>query len=217
MRGARRTTGQSGFTMIEVIASAVLFAITIVVALHSSLVAGRATASLVSSSELDLLVHRVGDRLTRELVQARAESLAPSPDAPYGGSTLAYERARPDGTGGIGWSTTRRLEFVQAAGDPLDGIDNDRNGLVDEGEIWLVTDVGLPSEERSLIVRHVASFLEGEQENVLDDNGNGLVDERGLSLELREGVLYVRVSLQTVNPDGRVVTRTGETAVRMRN
>lgn len=214
----RTSTRQLGFTLIELVASIVLFAIVILVALQSSLVTGRATASLVSSSELDVQAHRVLDQVTEELMQARAETLSPTaPGAPYGASALAYERAEATASGAITWSTTRRIEFVQSAADAVDGMDNDNNGLVDDGEIWLVTAAGLPGERRALLARHVAGFLGGEQENGLDDNDNGLSDERGLSFELRDGTLLVRVSLQAVDPDGNVSTQTAATAIRLRN
>ncbi|MDJ0523152.1 MAG: prepilin-type N-terminal cleavage/methylation domain-containing protein [Planctomycetota bacterium] len=217
MTGRAASHRQAGFTMIELMASIVLFSIVILVALQSSLVAGRVTASLVSTSELDLQAHRVVDQIAEELLQARAETLTPDAMAPYGSSVLTYERAEATTGGGVVWTTTRRIEFVQSASDALDGVDNDGNGLVDDGEIWLVTDAGLPGERRALLARHVAGFLAGEQENALDDNANGLTDERGLSFELRDGALHVRVSLQAVDPKGGYQTHTAETAIRMRN
>ncbi len=218
MKTSRATTGQRGFTVIELIASVVLFAIVILVALQSSLVSGRVTATLVTTSELDVQAHRVLDQLTEEFLQARAETLSPeAPGAPYGAASMSYERAEATASGDITWSTTRRVEFIQSAADALDGLDNDGNGLVDDGEIWLVTDAGLPGERRALLARHVAGFLGGEQENGLDDNDNGLTDERGLSFEMRDGALLIRVSLQAVDPKGGVATRTAATAIRLRN
>ena len=72
-RGADRDR-EAGFTMIELIASIVLFSVVILVAMQSSLVAGRVTASLVSTSELDLQAHRVVDQIAEELMQARLET-----------------------------------------------------------------------------------------------------------------------------------------------
>ena len=218
MRGMARTLSrQAGVSLLELIAGVVLFAVVVAVALQSSLASSRVTASLVSTSDLDLQAHRVLEQVTRELGQARLDSMTPEATAPYGASGLTYERAEIDGTGAIAWSAPRRIEFVQAAGDPLDGTDNDGNGLVDDGEIWLVTNVGEPGQQRSLLLRHVARFVDGEVENLLDDNGNGLIDERGLSFERREGLVFVRISVQCIDPDGHVATRTAESAVRTRN
>ena len=157
------------------------------------------------------------ERICRELTQARIETLDPQPDPPLGASTLTYERAEIDFAGKIAWSTKRRIEFVASPRDPEDGIDNNGNGLVDECELWLVRDVDLATEYRSLLSQNVASFLEGETENLADDNGNGLMDERGLSMELRAGLLLINLSTQARNPSGGVMTLTAETAVRLRN
>ena len=115
------------------------------------------------------------------------------------------------------WGAFRRLELVPEPSDPLDGADNDGDGLVDEHVLRLVHDVDLMSERTAVLVQGVAPLLEGETPNALDDNGNAIADEAGLSLALRDGVVYVRLSLQGRNPKGHVLTRTAETIVWPRN
>jgi hypothetical protein len=66
-------------------------------------------------------------------------------------------------------------------------------------------------------VNGVREALEGEAFNGLDDNGNGLVDERGLAIELDGDVLTVHLSLERRGPDGAPIVRTQQTSVRLRN
>lgn len=203
--------------MIELIAAIVFVGITVVVGIRAVMVTGTVTRTTVSSSDLEQRLHRAMDQISRELMQAREETLDPVPELPMGASALTYERAEIDLTGRIVWTQPRSVELAPATDDPEDGIDNDGNGLVDEQEIWLVRDAGLISEQRSLIATGVAKQLEGEQENVSDDNLNELIDERGLSFEMRDGVLLIRLTLQSRGEGGALTSRTSQTAIRMRN
>jgi hypothetical protein len=206
-----------GLSLIEVVLGLVLVLAAVAAALSITSTASSVTAATTARGQLDVRVHRTLDRIARELVAAREDSLDPDAEAPLGASALSFQRAVDDGAGGIAWSSMRRIESLPSPADPEDGIDNDGNGLVDDREIWLVRDFALPGERRSLLTRHVASFLEGESSNVTDDNGNGLIDERGLSIEHRDGVLVIRITLQAVGPDGDVMSRTAEMAVQPRN
>ncbi len=215
----RRTSlpREAGLTTIELVAAIVFVSITVVVGVRAIMVTGTVTKQTVSSSQLEQRLHRVAAQISEELLQARVDTLDPVPEQPLGASTLTYERAEIDMTGRIVWSTPRSIELVPATDDPEDGIDNDRDGLVDEHDIWLVRNAGLENEQRSLLTTGVASFLAGESENVIDDNGNELFDERGLSFELRDGVMLIRLTMQARDAEGEVASRTCETAIRMRN
>lgn len=217
MSRSRRKARQAGFTQLELVAVIVIMSVILTIAYRVVMTTDSVTRSTVALSEQDQSLNRAMERLCRELTQARIETLDPSPDQPLGASTLAYERAEIDLDGKIIWSTKRRIEFVASPTDPEDGIDNNGNGLVDECELWLVRDADLVTEYRSLLTRNVASFLEGETENLADDNANGLMDERGLSIELRDGLLLINLSTQARSPSGGVTTLTAETAVRLRN
>ena len=104
-------------------------------------------------------------------------------------------------------------------GELDNGVDDNGNGLVDECRIEFQPDVvGDPG----LVIgwgSFVREYLEGEIPNGVDDNGNGLVDERGLCLtyDNASGVLTVRLTLERLDPLGRPLTRTVETAVQVRN
>ena len=81
----------------------------------------------------------------------------------------------------------------------------------------LTTDVGAPTEHRRVITRWVAELYQGELENGVDDNGNGLIDERGFFLERVGETVIVRLMLQRRTGDGTVLDRTSQTSMRLRN
>jgi len=112
---------------------------------------------------------------------------------------------------------TSRIAFQNHPSDPDDGIDNNGNGLVDEGQVILMRNVGLANETTTVIVPWVREFTEGEIANGNDDNGNGLIDERGLSFELVGQTLNIRITLERLDSDQRPLVRTVETSVRLRN
>jgi hypothetical protein len=57
----------------------------------------------------------------------------------------------------------------------------------------------------------------GEIANGIDDNGNGLVDEAGLSFELSGRTLTIRLTLERPDRVAGTLSRTVTTSVRLRN
>jgi hypothetical protein len=67
------------------------------------------------------------------------------------------------------------------------------------------------------LVNWVRELLEGELPNGLDDNGNGLIDESGLSFEIDGDTITIRLTLERFDAEGTLITRTVETAVTLKN
>jgi hypothetical protein len=101
------------------------------------------------------------------------------------------------------------------------GVDDNSNGLIDEGVLVRIEDFGGPDERRVVLARGVSELLEGEDANGLDDNGNGLDDEGGLAITIRTSgtrdALTLRLTLQGVDASGAILERTLETTVALRN
>jgi hypothetical protein len=83
--------------------------------------------------------------------------------------------------------------------------------------VW-VRDAGLPSQRTTVVASSVAETLEGEVPgNGVDDNGNGLIDETGFCIDFDENVINVRLTIERMTPDGVLLARTTERAIRLRN
>lgn len=72
-------------------------------------------------------------------------------------------------------------------------------------------------ERRVTWTNRVSPLLEGESVNGVDDNGNGLVDEDGLSFVLEGNRVVIRLTLSRPEVDGRRVEETIESVVSCRN
>jgi len=90
--------------------------------------------------------------------------------------------------------------------------------MIDEKEIVLVRNAGLANQVESVLCGGVRELLHGETANMADDNGNGLIDEGGLSFALvGNGTVTIRLTLVARDPHGLLVARTVESSVHMRN
>jgi len=76
---------------------------------------------------------------------------------------------------------------------------------------------GAVEERRAVWTNLVSPLLEGEIVNGIDDNGNGLVDETGLSFVLEGNTVRIRLTLRRPEVDGRTVMQTVEQVVSCRN
>ena len=167
------------------------------------------------TSELENRLHRALDRTASELAAVIADELQPNPTTELGTSDLLFRSAV-----GLVGTQPQPGEFVRLRReyDPLeldDGLDNDGDGLVDEGMLVLLRDEG-GIEHRVVLANGVAEAFEGEAINGVDDNGNGVRDELGFNVHREGDVLFLRLCLQKAT-ERDVVTRSLTTSIRLRN
>lgn len=216
----RRDRG--GYTLLEVSVVSVLMAIALLGGIATLRQATGLFRQSAASGDVSIRVTRATNRIVRELMAADAGGLAPdlTPPAfgPYGGSDrLDFQVPTGWTAGAATWGPLRRIGFEQELGEPLNGIDDDGDGTVDEGAVVLVEDLGGPRERRVVLLNGVTALQPGEVLNGLDDNGNGLVDERGLSFDALDGVLTMRLSVQELGPSRQMIVRTIEAQIELRN
>lgn len=172
-----------------------------------------------AEQEVSIAVGRALQRIVKELAFAGYDGLAPKPAAPFDTETLTYRACAGYDTDAAetDWDVERTIRFEYDVGEVDDDVDNDGDGLVDEGLVVLIENEGEADERRTVLAHGVREYLQGEQPDGDDDNGNGLVDEQGLSFAFSGEVLTVRLSLQGVGPGGAVVIKTMQTGVFVRN
>jgi hypothetical protein len=215
-KGARSRAGTSLVEMAVVLAL-------IGTAFGSLLALGSQSTKLVDTgivhSEMEVQARRALERLSRELASSRPTSLGAVPMSPGSAAFAAFDRVaaiRAD-DGRITWSTSR-IELRYAPEEVDNGLDDDGNGLVDEGVLVLVLDESSATELELVLARNVAEHLEGEiPGNFIDDNGNGLIDERGAAFERVGADIRLHLTLEALNGERRRVTRTLTTTVLSRN
>ncbi len=206
-----------GYTLLELVVGLTLLTIlmgSVIMTTQRGIAAYRRSAS---NSSLDAKVNRALSRLARELVDAGGANLVPNPTPPLGGATLDFQRPVAWTGGAIVWGPTVRFALELAPGELDNGIDDNGNGLIDEGVLVRIENPGLANEQRSIFSRGVSEYLEGETGDGTDENGNGLVDEGGLSFSRSNGSLQIALSLERIGPDGELMVRTLGTSVALRN
>jgi len=214
-RSPERACG--GYTLVELCVAAVL----LVVALGSlTLFSDRSSDALGASSaqsDLDTRLRRTLMRVAEELLPSGFSVITPAASAPDGASTLDFRRSNGPVNGKNSWGPRMRFAFVYDAGELDDGLDNDHDGLVDEGVVQWTRGVGTADEQTVVLCRGVSEYGAGESPNGLDDDGDGLVDEHGFVFERVGDVLRIHLTLARPEPDGHVLTRTLETSLQPRN
>jgi prepilin-type N-terminal cleavage/methylation domain-containing protein len=212
----RRKGARHGFTLLELMVTCVIAAIVIGSVGLLGLSNQRAYQSGTASADLEVDMRRTLDHLVQELQRSGASVLIPDPAEGVGGSDVTYCQAVGATGGATVWSKPFRVRLEYEEGELDDGLDNNGNGLADEGRLVWTRDLGEPNESTRVLCHRVSEYQEGEVPNLVDDNGNGLEDERGFSLERVGDALVIRLSLECRVPEAGLQTRALETSVKLR-
>ena len=207
----------AGFSLVEIMFVLVILGVVLISIAFVSEANARAYGTGAVRAHLEDQAVATVERLAVELSIAGRDTLAPDPAAPVGADSINYLQATGMNGYVVVWRELRRLSFEYEIGELDDGLDNNGNGLVDEGCVVLTEDVGGPNERRHVLTHWVSEYLEGEQGNGLDDNANGLSDEHGFVVERVGETLILRLTLQRPDAGPRLLTRTVRTSTRMRN
>lgn len=210
-------SSRAGVTLLEMVIGASLLTVLLGGLSAVTLSAERVEAQTSAILELESRARRTVDRIAEELRTARRDGLWPQPSAPLGSSGLQYQRNEGWSAGAISWSPPLSIALRPSPEDPDYGADGDGDGLVDAGRVIWTRDIGLPGETSATLVNGVSDLTEGETANGLDDNGNGLIDERGLSFELDGDMLHIRLTLERIEIGGQRILRTIDTAIGLSN
>jgi type II secretory pathway pseudopilin PulG len=203
-------------TLLEVLVAVSLLGVVLGVPTMLLLSGSRTYAIETASSDASEALRTGIARIATRLETAVSGSLTPPP--PAATHTLDYNRSNGYAGGAVALGPLERIQFENSPGDPNDGLDNDGDGLVDEGRAVWIENPGQATERRVTLVDWVAEAQAGELlGNNLDDNGNGLVDEGGLSLEYDANRVTVRLTVQRPGPEGSIITRSMQRTIALRN
>ena len=193
-------------TLVEIVIATALLATFGGAAILATDTASESIRTEVVSAHLESAARHAMAEVTESLLTADASAVNPPPAATADGvASLDYARV-------VGydvlmddllWSDPERLVFEYDPADPDDGADNDGDGLIDEGRIVYVVNPGVAGERRRVLCNWVAEDLAGEVPgNLVDDNGNGLVDEPGFCLVLEGNRATLRMTLAQLDKRG---------------
>ena len=140
------------------------------------------------------------DRIALAIMASSSEGIVPAPMAPDSADFLRFARNSGVENGEILWGNEEIIELE-----------------ADSGQVVWRENMDLPDERRVVWSRWVTDLLEGETANAADDNGNGLEDEAGLAFDMNGRLITIRITLESEDSEGSVLTKTRETRVTARN
>ena len=206
-----------GFTLVEVVLVVTLFGAVLgsIVAVVRSCT--RACAVGSTAAHLEAIANRTLEDIEERLQASGAATVTPALATPFSSPQIDFQRTTGYAGGVAAWSPLERIGFALRPGETDDGIDEDGNGLVDDGRVVWTQDVGLASQRAIPWTDGVSEFLDGEALNNADDNANGLIDERGLCFTVEGASVFVRLTLEGRSANGVLLTKTVEKRVFFRN
>lgn len=190
---------RAGLTLIELVVALVLVGLITAKAafvVEQSLEFSRSSRS---SIVLEEAAEGVLDRIALSLMGADRESLMPLLDSPLDSSEIAFRVSLGMEDGEVVWGGAEHIS------------------LEDQRAVTWRQEDDVLGDRRAVWTNLARPFLEGELPNGLDDNGNGLIDESGLSFTIDDRTVVVRLSLADGRGDAVRLTRTVEATVTCRN
>jgi len=195
-----KTGNRRGSTLIEMVFAASILAVIIGVPLRVGKSTNQAFGTGMAVAELDTRARNALNRIGERLASSSLDMITDT-EAPFSSTRLEFGGLDFVG-GAVVPGPMEVIEFRYDPGELDDGLDNDGDGLIDEGRVvWVVNGVVV------LLTDSVRETAEGEiAGNVADDNGNGLIDERGLAFSIDGERVTVHLTLERFDSQGHLVT-----------
>jgi prepilin-type N-terminal cleavage/methylation domain-containing protein len=193
---------RAGFTLLELMIALAVLALVIVNVTSLMRTAGRAFDSDAANARLEEVATRTMDRVLYALAGASRTSLTPANAAPLSNSMINYQPSLGISEDEAVLGEPERIEL-----EPATGI------------VRWTRNVGESDQQTVAWGDLVRALHAGEVgANVWDDNGNGLVDEAGLSFALvGDNSVRVELSLERKSESGKQLLFSLESRVTCRN
>lgn len=192
---------RAGYTLIEAMVGIALVSLLSLMAAMLVRMTRTSQVADVSAIELEDQAYRLLDRIQYAIIGTDRDKLFPDPVTPIHSSELSYEVVIGVEDGEVVWGDPERIGLEAADSKRL---------------VWN-RNPGEADEQRSIWCNVVRPFIEGELPNGIDDNGNNLVDEKGLSFTLQGNMVTIRITLERMRREGPPLVKVVETTVRVRN
>jgi prepilin-type N-terminal cleavage/methylation domain-containing protein len=209
---------RAGYTLLELLLSAAVMGLVLTALAQVQMRSSVESKSMQAREIAAGRARRALDRVAEELTGVGRSLIFPDPSSGFGVSALTYQKATGiNAAGVVQWSTPSRLELRIDPGELDNGIDDNGNGLIDEQQLILTRDFGLPTAQQIVLCSNIPKLAPGELVNGVDDNGNGVIDEAGFNVQRIADLLTIRLTVQQPYSGNRVATISMETSVTLHN
>lgn len=195
-----RPTTRAGFTLLEMTMTIALLAIFAVKVTSVIDVTTKTTEVDIQQTAVDAQARQVLRQIGFAVMGSHPSSLDPNMLAPLNQASLKYQVNLGISDGKVVWADPEEVALEEA-----------------RQQIYWSDNPDATDERRVVWTSLVAPYLEGEIPNGMDDNGNGLIDEKGLSFSISGSAISMKLTLERVQDDGTSVMSTVETVVACRN
>lgn len=211
-----RSGPRAGFSLLEMVLALTMFTLVIGSALRLLIDGRELSRATQQRAQASTSAQHALDRALDELREA-SSTVNPDPATAQGSSTIQFQTPLGVAGGVVNWSGMLQLLFEDDPADSLGGGDGDGDGLVDEGRLVLVRDVGALNERRITLANDVPRLDPDELLNNLDDDGDGVIDEAGFNIVRNGEIFTLRLVVSESGPgDEREIGR-AEASIRLRN
>jgi prepilin-type N-terminal cleavage/methylation domain-containing protein len=192
---------RAGFTMIELMVGLALLGLIIVNVYMVLADSSKAYGSKTVQANTEMQLRRTLDRIALAVMSSSRGTLWTATDSPLSESELHFETSLGMENGVPIWSDPQKIGLTPGEGQQVTWFQNP----------------GGANEKRIVWSKWIADFAKGELLNGIDDNGNGLIDEKGLSFVVDGNSVTIRLTIQQPGPQGTWVTKNLEATVTCRN
>lgn len=197
---SRHLSARTGFTLLELLMALTLLSIVVVKARGAMSVVAESTGQQIDEIVLEDQARRVMRQIGYQVMGSNRETLIPDAEAPYSTEALCFQVNLGIQDGEVVWSDPEKVAFEDL-----------------RGQVYWSQNPGTPEEQRVVWTSLVAPFLEGEFPDGIDNNGNGLIDEKGLSFSVDRNAVTIRLTLERILSGGETIVSTETTTVTCRN
>lgn len=194
-------SSRAAFSLLEILLAVALLGVLVqkaVMIINGAMtVSSTDTVDTAMEDQARLVLRRMGFAI----MGSQRDSLNPAQEQPLDSSEVRYQVHLGLQDGEVVWSDPEKIALSE----------------LDDSQLFWTRNPDAPEERRIVWTNSVAPFLEGELPNGMDDNGNGLIDEKGLSFVVERNAVTIRLTLERTGPDGQTITKTVETTVTCRN
>ena len=194
-------SSRAAFSMLEILLAVALLGVLVqkaVMIINGAMtVSSTDTVDTAMDDQARLVLRRMGFAI----MGSQRDSLNPASEQPLDSSEIRYQVHLGLQDGEVVWSDPEKIALSE----------------LDDSQLFWTRNPDAPEERRIVWTNMVAPYLEGELPNGMDDNGNGLIDEKGLSFVVERNAVTIRLTLERMGPDGQRFTKTVETTVTCRN
>lgn len=200
MSPIRVNSSRGGWTLLEALIATVLGTLVIAKSVTMMKLSGEVTDAQSEAMILEDNARLVMNRIGVALMGADREQLIPTIEELHSSGVRYRFSLGVDVDGTVQWSDEEKISLEEAG-----------------SSVQWFQSPEMPEERRVVWTNLVQPLLEGEVMNGIDDNGNGLVDEEGLSFVLDGDAVRIRLSLQRPGSQGEPLIRSIESVVTCRN